>query len=130
MFMAGLCADDSIRIFEDLARRAFKPRRVSGIPFISDIEKFIVSYLADSLYPPEGLEAALKQVFGDTMTMFNSTYAMNIGAKIAVTVTSIPDSSPCLFRNYKKVGNRQKEYGTSALRGLNTIHYTDQQDTI
>jgi hypothetical protein len=129
MYKAGLSVDDCIHTFEYLASRAFQPRRVSGIPFISFIEKIIVSYLEDSLYPPEGLEAALKQVFGDTMTMFDSSYATTIGAKIAVTVTTAPNISPCLFRNYKKVGKRDKEYGTSALRCLNIICPTDQQDT-
>src|SRR5436305_15345165 len=110
MSMAGLSTDDCIRAFEDLARKAFKPHTVSGIPFISAIEKIIVSYFKDSLYPPEGLEDALKQVFGETMTMFNSSYAATIGAKIAVTVTTIPESSSCLFRNYKKVGKRPMGY--------------------
>ena len=103
MSMAGLSTDDCIRAFEDLARKAFKPHTVSGIPLISAIEKIIVSYFKDSLYPPEGLEDALKQVFGETMTMFNSSYAATIGAKIAVTVTTIPESSSYLFRNYKKI---------------------------
>ena len=129
MYKAGLSVDDCICTFEYLANSAFQPRRVSGIPFISLVEKTIVSYLEDGLYSPEGLEAALKLVFGDTMTMFDSSYATTIGAKIAVTVTTAPESSPCLFRNYKKVGKRDQEYGTSALRGLNIICPTDKQDT-
>lgn len=116
--MAGLSVDDCIQAFEDLARKAFKPHGVSGIPFVSAIEKVIISYFEDSMYPPEGLENALKQVFGDTMTMFNSSYAATIGTKIAVTATTILESSPCLFRNYKKVGKRHKEYGTLAANVL------------
>jgi hypothetical protein len=129
MYKAGLSIDECVHTFEYLASRAFQPRRLSGIPFISFIEKIIISYLEDSLYPPEGLEAALKQVFGDSMTMFDSSYATTIGTKIAVTVTTAPKSSPCLFRNYKRVGKRDKEYGTSALRGHALICPTDQQDT-
>ena len=126
MYKAGLSVDDCIHAFEYLASRAFQRRSVSGIPFISFIEKIIVAYLEDGLYPPEGLEAALKQIFGDAMTMFDSSYATTIGTKIAVTVTTAPKSSPCVFRNYKKVGKRDKEYGTSALPGLNTTFPTDQ----
>jgi hypothetical protein len=60
MFMAGLCADNFIRIFKDLVKRAFKPRKVSSILFISDIKKIIVFYLTDNLYFSESLKAALK----------------------------------------------------------------------
>jgi hypothetical protein len=127
--MAGLSVDDSIHVFKDLARKAFEPRRVSCIPIISDIEKIILSFLADSLYPPEGLEAGLKEIFGDTMTMFDCSYATAIGTKVAATVTTIPKGYPCLFRNYKKLGKRHKDYGTSATRDYNTIYLTDQQDT-
>jgi hypothetical protein len=129
MYMAGLSVDDCIHAFEDLAREAFKPHKVSGIPFISAIEKMIISYFEDSLYSPEGLEDALKQVFGDTMTMFSSTYAATIGTKIAVTATTIPGSSLCLFRNYKKVSKRYKEYGTPALKIPSATYLTDEQDT-
>jgi hypothetical protein len=126
LFMAGLSVDDSIHVFKALASKAFEPRRVSGIPVISDIEKIILSFLADSLYPSEGLEAGLKEVFGDTMTMFDCTYAAAIGAKVAATVTTIPGSHPCLFRNYKKLGKRHEDCGTSATGDCNTVHLTDQ----
>jgi hypothetical protein len=133
MYKAGLPIDDSIRVFEELASMAFQPRWVSGIPVISYIEKIIVSYIEDGWYSPRGLERALKQIFGDTMTMFDISYATTIGTKIAVTATTAAaatstKSSDCLFRNYKKVGERYQDCGTSALRGFNTIYPTDQQD--
>jgi hypothetical protein len=116
MYKAGLSVDDSIHVFEELASMAFQPRRLSSIPVISCIEKIIVSYLEDGWYSPEGLEAALRQVFGETMTMFDISYAAAIGAKIAVTVTTTKNTD-CLFTNYKKLSKRHEDLGTSALRG-------------
>jgi hypothetical protein len=114
MFVAGLSVDELIPVFEDLARRAFEPRGVSGIPVISDIEKVVSLLLADSLYPSEGLEAGLNQIFGDRMTMFDCSYATAIGTKIAATVTTVSKGDPCLFTNYRKAGKRRKDCGTLA----------------
>lgn len=111
MYIAGLSIDDAIRTFANLAKKAFTPQAVS-IPFLSstsclsDIKKFVISYLADSLYPSEGLESRLKQVFGKKTTMFDCSYATRIGAKIVIPVTTIPDCSPCLFINYRREGKR------------------------
>ena len=116
MFIAGLSVDDSIQYFEDLARKAFAPRRVSAIPVFSRIQKILLSYLADSLYPPEGLETGLKEIFGETMSMFDCSYATAIGAKIALPVTTIADCSPCLFTNYQGPGIRSKDCGMSAVQ--------------
>jgi hypothetical protein len=82
-----------------------------------------VSYLEDGWYSAEGLEAALKQVFGETMNMFDISNATTIGAKIAVTATTATptQSSGCFFRNYKRFSKPYQEVGTSVPRDLNMI---------
>lgn len=121
LYKVGLPVNDAIYVFEELAGMAFQPRSVSGIPFILCIEK-IMSYLEDGWYSAKGLEAALKQVFGGTMTMFDISYATTIDAKIAVTATRATpkQSSNSLFRNYKRFGKPYQELGTSVPRDLNT----------
>lgn len=103
--------DDCAGSFQSLAKKAFKPRGLSQIPILSRIQKLLVSYLADSLYPADNLESALKETFGDDSSILDCSYATTIGAKIGLPVTTIPETSSCIFTNYNGVGTRTKDCG-------------------
>ena len=64
MFINGWSIDESTDTFEKLAKLAFQRRKVLNLPFLPRILELLMSYLADGIYPPENIEAALKQVFG------------------------------------------------------------------
>lgn len=113
MFKLGLRVSECIEIFKDFARKAFLARRSSSIPLISAMQKAVVSYLADSMYPSSQLDDALKEVFGETMRMCDCSYAESIGTKIAVTATTIGKCEPCLFTNYQGDGTRPHDCGKS-----------------
>lgn len=74
--------DDYAGSFESLAKKTFKTRGLSLIPILSRIQRFLVSYLADSLYPADNLEMALRETFGDDSSILDCSYATTIGAKI------------------------------------------------
>jgi hypothetical protein len=113
MFINGWPVNDCGKAFERLAKVAFRPRRVSCIPIISHIQKFLISYLADGVYPTENIESALKEVFGSERSILDYSYATSIGAKIGLPVTTIRDTLPCIFTNYNGVGNREQNCGKS-----------------
>jgi hypothetical protein len=117
MFINGWSVDDCANAFESLARKAFKPRGflhipvLPHIPILSHILEFLVSYLADGLYPADDLEAALKDVFGDDRSILDYSHATAIGAKVGLPVTTILETDPCIFTNYNGVGTRPQDCG-------------------
>jgi hypothetical protein len=115
MVMKGLSVDDAIRIFGELAKDAFTPRRdpLPGFPFLSELLQFLVSYFADGKYPSTRIEAAFKCIFGEHLTMFDCSHASATGAKIAVLVTSVAGCRPFLCTNYQGKGLRRPDCGKS-----------------
>jgi hypothetical protein len=117
MFINGWSVDDCANAFESLARKAFKPRGfaqiplLSRIPIVAHILEFLMSYLADGLYPADDLEAALKDVFGDNRSILDHSHATAIGAKVGLPVTTILETDPCIFTNYNGVGTRPQDCG-------------------
>ena len=120
MFINGWSVDDCANVFERLAKKAFKPRWFSRMPLLSQIPVFshilvfIVTYLADGLYPPEDLEAALREVFGSKRSILDYSHATAIGAKVGLPVTTILETDSCLFTNYNGVGARPQDSGIPA----------------
>lgn len=98
--------EECLERFVTLARKAFSPRNFAH---------FMISYLADSQYSATGLEDALKEAFG-TKTMLEWSEPCNSGVKVAVTATTIEDSSPCIFSNYNGIGTRSIECGYRMVR--------------
>lgn len=103
--------DDYAGSFQSLAKKAFKPRGLSQIPILSRIQKLLVSYLAESLYLADNLETDLKETFGDDSSILDYSYATTIGAKTGLPVTTIPETSSCIFTYYNGVGTRTKDCG-------------------
>jgi hypothetical protein len=94
-----------------LAKKAFKPWGVSQIPILSHIQRLVVWYLADSLYSADNLEIALKETFTNDKSIFDCSYATTIGAKIGFPVTTVSETSSCIFTNYNGVGMRASDCG-------------------
>ncbi|KAK5189104.1 hypothetical protein LTR96_010884 [Exophiala xenobiotica] len=118
LFISGWTVDDCANLFESLAKRAFRPRWISHvpvmsrIPVLSHIVQFLVSYLADGLYPAHHLEGALKEVFGSEMGILDYSHATAIGAKVGIPVTTVLETDSCLFTNYNGTGPRPQDCGT------------------
>jgi hypothetical protein len=85
---------------------------MSRIPVLSHIVQFLVSYLADGLYPAHHLEGALKEVFGSEMGILDYSHATAIGAKVGIPVTTVLETDSCLFTNYNGTGPRPQDCGT------------------
>lgn len=108
MFINGWSIDDSTEAFEKLAKLAFQRRKVLNIPFLKRTLEFLMAYFADGLYPPENIEAALKQVFG-TKSVLNYSHATSTGTLVGLPAATVHDKPSChIFTNYNGVGERGK----------------------
>lgn len=99
LFVQRCAVDDCLQLFELLARHAFTPRTVLPIPVLSDLQRWLVSCVADSLYSAEGIECALKRVFGTQQRLVDPSWASRYGIKIILPATVIPGNVPYLFSN-------------------------------
>lgn len=88
-------------MFEELAQHAFVPRKVFKIPFLSGIQKALLSYLCDSLYPAENIETPLKAVFGTEKSIIDCSHASLTGTKVGIPVATADERPSCkIFTNY------------------------------
>jgi hypothetical protein len=112
MFVNGWSIDESTETFEQLAKVAFKPRKVLQIPIFRHCLELIISYFADGLYPPENIEAALKLVFGNEKSILDFSHATSSGTRIGLPVATV-DGKPSrrVFTNYNGVGKRENGQG-------------------
>ena len=113
MFINGWSIEQSTKTFEELAKVAFKPRKVLNIPFLSRIHELLKTYLADGLYPAENIEAALKEVFGVDRSILDCSHATSIGTRVGLPVATIREPLSCIFTNYNGVGSREQDQGKS-----------------
>jgi hypothetical protein len=112
MFLNGWSIDDSTEKFEKLAKRAFKRRKVLGIPFLSRIQEALLSYFTDGLYPAKNIEAALKEAFGAERSILDSSYATSTGTRIGLPVATVQERPSCrIFTNYNGIGVRDEDQG-------------------
>jgi phage tail protein X len=112
MFINGWSIDDSTDTFEKLAKLAFQRRKVLNLPFLPRILELLISYLADGIYPPGNIEAALKQVFGANRGILDYSHATTTGIRVGLPVATV-DEKPSyrIFTNYNGVGERIREQG-------------------
>lgn len=115
LFVNGWSVDVCANTFETLAKEAFKPRGVLHVLILSHIQRLVVWYLSDSLYSAENLEAALKKTFTSDKSIFDCSYATGIGAKLGFPVTTVSETSSCIFTNYNGVGTRASDCGMCQL---------------
>jgi hypothetical protein len=146
MFLNGLSIDDTTEAFTKLAELAFKPRQVLNIPIISTILSPILSripilsrlrllssiyvllksFRADSLYPAENIEAALKAVFGTDKSILDYSHATSIGTRVGLPVATVREPSCCIFTNYNGVGTREQDQGRPS-KMITPICQTNQE---
>jgi hypothetical protein len=132
IILSGLCiiglpVELCIERLESMAKLAFKPRSssgipiispiidflLSGIPIISPIIYFLVSVFADGRYPADNLDAALQDEFGRDRSILDCSKATAAGTRIGLPVTTVRDTSACVFTNYNGVGTRPPGSGRS-----------------
>jgi hypothetical protein len=104
MFINAWSIDESIQMFGRLAKLAFKRRKVLNIPILSCIYKLLTSYLANSLYLVDNIEAALKEVFGTEKGILGYSHATSASTRVSSPIATIHDlSSYCIFTNYNSI---------------------------
>jgi len=101
--------DECIDQFHKLSRTAFQPRRLTSCLLL---QGFLFSLLADSRYPSSGINAAVKQAYGEKL-LFDCS---GNGTKIAVTATRTKDSLTYLFTNYNGCEDRPNDCGKNYLK--------------
>jgi hypothetical protein len=113
MAIKGLPVNNAIWVFKELAKEAFTPHQIllPGFPALSALLRLIVSYFVGGKYPTKGIEGAIKQVFEESLTIFNCTHATAIGAKVAILATAVAGCKPLLFTNYRGKGLRPSDCG-------------------
>ncbi len=128
LFINGHTVDQTLGRFVALARRVFQPRAaqhlarlphtvrlllphvlrgLSPLDVVARIASLLVAYLADGIYRPEGLEAALKEAFGTHRSLLAVSHATANGTRIGLPVATVHDKPVCkVFTNYNGVGAR------------------------
>lgn len=99
--------------------------RSGPLPGLFRFLDMIVSYFADGLYPPDYIEAALKEVFGNERALLDVSHATASGTLVglpAATVSKRPRSR--IFTNYNGIGEREKALGKPATaRIIFSVHF-------
>ncbi|KAF7894677.1 uncharacterized protein EAF01_010127 [Botrytis porri] len=119
----GWSIEKCIERAEHFAKFTFQPRLISkipafipGIPGFSVLASFLISYFADGCYSAEHLEAILQEEFGRERSILDCSNATATGTRIGIPVTTIQDTSTCIFTNYNAIGTRSEKCGYHALR--------------
>jgi hypothetical protein len=103
--------EQCIERYERLVTKAFVPRPSLKIPLLSPILDFCISFIADGRYPVANLEAALQEAFGNDRSIIDCSNATATGTRFGLPVTTIRDTSTCVFTNYNGVGTRPQGCG-------------------
>ena len=112
LFIKGWSIPESTEAFKRLAEVAFQKRNVLRLPLLSRLQRYLISYLSDSIYPAENIELVLKEVFGIETNILDYSHATSIGTRIGLPVASV--SNPPghhVFTNYNGAGERDKRLG-------------------
>ena len=109
MFYCRQTIEECSLKFETLARQIFK-KSVSG-SLLAKFQKGVKCWMADGQYNDSTIESALKNAFGDSMSMFGFA-SQPAGIKVAVPALSISDAFCFLFTNYNTNAFRKRAYGT------------------
>ena len=108
LFNQGLSVETSSRVFEELAQHAFAPRKVFRIPFLSSIQRAVLAYLGDSLYPAQNIETPLKAIFGTDKSIMDCSHASTNGTKVGIPVATADERpSSKIFTNYNGANDVQ-----------------------
>ncbi|TGO90888.1 hypothetical protein BPOR_0047g00110 [Botrytis porri] len=126
----GWSIEKCIERAEHFAKFTFQPRLISkipafipGIPGFSVLASFLISYFADGCYSAEHLEAILQEEFGRERSILDCSNATATGTRIGIPVTTIQDTSTCIFTNYNAIGTRSEKCEQDVGRQLRVDRY-------
>ncbi|CAI6336998.1 unnamed protein product [Periconia digitata] len=100
----------SIQQFDDVARKTFKQDK--GATIFEKALEMMLAYIKDGKYSLSAIQDAFKATFKSEIKMFNP---LQNDTKVAVTTTTVNESTPKLFTNYNG-GRRPAELGYDILR--------------
>ena len=93
LFLLRWNVSESIRRFEEVAQKTFGKRAT----FLARALRLLVAYVQDGQYSLAAIETAFQKTLNSPLQMFNP---LRNDTKVAVTTTSVKDSTPWLFTNY------------------------------
>ena len=109
-------------MFERLAIFAFEPRFFFKFPMfpraLNLSLSIFFSYIFDGRYSADNLEAALQEVFGNNRSLIDFSRATAAGTRVGLPVTTIQDTSTCIFTNYNGTGKRPERCGNIPILSL------------
>ncbi|KAF1359294.1 FabD/lysophospholipase-like protein, partial [Lizonia empirigonia] len=108
LFLLRWSVSDSIQRFEDVAQKTFGKRAT----FLARVLRLLVAYVQDGQYSLVAIQKAFQKTLNSPLQMFNP---LSNDTKVAVTTTSVKDSTPWLLTNYN-AGKRPSSSGYSIAR--------------
>ncbi|GLA56176.1 hypothetical protein AnigIFM63604_005046 [Aspergillus niger] len=110
--ICGTRANEARSKFEVLARRIFPVRRRWQTLFGKSWD-FLTTWVADSRHDSQILDETLQKAFGAKRRLFDTTWPMISGIRVALTASREADGALCLLCNYRGATRSQ---GDSAYR--------------
>ncbi|PVH95425.1 FabD/lysophospholipase-like protein [Periconia macrospinosa] len=111
LFLLQWDAAEAMKQLEDVAEKTFSERDRGSTVFEKAL-KIMLAYIEDGKYSLSAIQDAFKASFGSEIKMFNP---LRNDTKVAVTTTTVKESTPALFTNYNG-GKRSSESGYDVLR--------------
>ena len=96
--------------FNVMTRRVFQQRHKHDRSILSGFRHILRCWLANKYYNIATLETCLKETFSNQQRIFDYSDLIS-GTKIAVTASTISDTSTYVFSNYNGTGNRRSDCG-------------------
>ncbi|KAI9777798.1 MAG: hypothetical protein M1839_008593 [Geoglossum umbratile] len=109
IFLMMWSPQECLSKFEELSYKAFDRWRASR----QRVQDLIFSYFTDCLYKTSSVENAFLSAFGSKKSMFNP---LGSNTKVAVTATTVRETTPCIFANYNGIGRRVSNSGYNLVR--------------
>jgi hypothetical protein len=110
-FIGGRPLDQSIQMFPDIMKRAFKQRFSKRIPFVTQSLQFLASFCTDGQYSSDNIEAVFKEIIG-MESILDCSHATMTGTKVGLPVATV-SRHPLyrIFTNYNGVGEKDASRG-------------------
>lgn len=116
--MQGWSLEKCLAEYEKLAKDVF------GANGVNSILNWVRSFFSGAMYCPDGIEQALKTVYGG-QKITDMSYASEVGAKFGLLAASVAQPSVCLFTNYNGVGDARSGYHVP--RGFDQVKAWEMQ---
>ncbi|EHA21850.1 hypothetical protein ASPNIDRAFT_134447, partial [Aspergillus niger ATCC 1015] len=131
--ICGTRANEARSKFEVLARRIFPVRRRWQTLFGKSWD-FLTTWVADSRHDSQILDETLQKAFGAKRRLFDTTWPMISGIRVALTASREADGALCLLCNYRGATRSQGDSAyrrrTSGETGMTVLHRHARLSTI